>query len=67
MFDEQPNYLLMASERGLVQWGGMGVVIWRIETIGIFAGIEQKTDDFDMARVCGKRKGAVSVVFDRGR
>ena len=54
---EQADNFDVAARSGLMEWGGMRMATDRIIAIGVFAGVEQQTDNFKMTEVGGEAQG----------
>lgn len=61
-FDEQADELVASGESGLMQWRGVGVAAYWVVAVWIFAGVEQRLDDFDVAELRSEGQGAVAIV-----
>jgi hypothetical protein len=66
-FDEQPDYVFMASARRLVQRRGVGMSSDGVVSVGIFARIQQQTNHFDVAKLCCQGECQVAIFRARVR
>ena len=53
-FDEKSDEFTMAGPSGLMQGCRMGMAPDRVVSIGIFARIQQHSNDIDMSELCGQ-------------
>ena len=51
MFDEKPDYRIMAAPGSLVQRGRVGMASHRVVSVWIFARVKQQSNDLDMTKI----------------